>query len=416
MKTTFFRIAGILLLVTGLIFTGCKKDSKSTPIDIQSIMCGTIDLYGPNKATNVDVINDIAIVFTTDVDQTTAQTAIQLKRGTVSVATQITVSGPNVTIHPTDNLITGTEYTLTFDGVKSTGGEILTTISVPFLTKGVGLDTPPQASSQTLYLQFNGNISDVTGNATKEFEQVAYTTDRFGNANGAADFRGATIAGNGDIVELSGTKFINPSTTISVWFKVNPADYSASKVMFGLGTERGFFNEISPNDGWLKFATSHKVSPDPNNHYFGTAWTDPNGSGTHAGALAEYVGSITNLIGSSWHQLVMTYDANSQVKTIYIDGIIMLQVSLNNPPEWILTDFAIADKTDGTGTPVTGIDPKLALGFFCSRDNTATGWSTYSTATNTYKGALDDMRIFSKALSTNEVTQLYNAEKPSAKK
>jgi len=40
MKTTF-RIAGILLLVTGLIFTGCKKDSKSTPIDIQSIMCGT---------------------------------------------------------------------------------------------------------------------------------------------------------------------------------------------------------------------------------------------------------------------------------------------------------------------------------------------------------------------------------------
>ena len=67
MRTTFFRIAGMLLLVTGLIFTGCKKDSKSTPLDIQSIMCGTIDLYGPNKATNVDVINDIAIVFTTDV-------------------------------------------------------------------------------------------------------------------------------------------------------------------------------------------------------------------------------------------------------------------------------------------------------------------------------------------------------------
>ena len=112
----------------------------------------------------------------------------------------------------------------------------------------------------------------------------------------------------------------------------------------------------------------------------------------------------------------MTYDVNTQMKTIYLDAVILLQVNLSSTEGWNLTDLAIADKVDGTGAPVTGIDPKLALGFFCSRDNTATGWSTYSTATNTYKGALDDMRIFSKALSTNEVTQLFNAEKPSVKK
>ncbi len=150
------------------------------------------------------------------------------------------------------------------------------------------------------------------------------------------------------------------------------------------------------------------------NHYFGTAWTDPNGDGqTNEQVLYDYNGSIQNLVKDNWHQLVMTFDAASSVKTIYVDGVKVMQVDLDvNATEWGLKDLKIADKADGTGEAIAGIDPKLTLGFMCSRNNTATGWSNYAEATNTFKGALDDFRIFNKALTESEVATFYNAEKP----
>ncbi len=408
------KILTLLIIAGGLTFTSCKKNDTAPAISLASITSGITDLNGAVPATGVTISDNIIVVLSTNVDAATATTAnITLMRGSVSVPIAITVSGSTITIDPTDNLLTGTTYTLSLNNLKSDQAQSLAAISVSFTTAGVGLDTPPQKDSQVMYLQLNGDVTDITGNATASFQQVGFTTDRFGTANGAASFAGAATPGTGDIVELTGSTFINPSTTISVWFQVDPANYaSGSKIMFGIATERGYFMELSAFDGWMKLATSHKVNPDPNSHYFGTAWTDPNGSGTHAGALAEYTGSIKDFLGTTWHQLTMTYDASTEIKTIYVDDIIMLEVSLANPPEWSLTDLAIANQADGTGAVVGGIDPVLTLGFLCSRANTATGWSDYSTATNTFKGALDDMRIWNKALTASEVATLYTSEKP----
>jgi len=60
--------------------------------------------------------------------------------------------------------------------------------SITFKTEGIGLGTAPQSASQVLYLQLNSDVVDLTGNATASFKQVSYTTDRFGKANGAANF------------------------------------------------------------------------------------------------------------------------------------------------------------------------------------------------------------------------------------
>lgn len=155
------------------------------------------------------------------------------------------------------------------------------------------------------------------------------------------------------------------------------------------------------------------ISPDPNTHYFGTAWTDPNGDGSIGGqVLYDYTGSIKDLIGdNTWAHLVMTHDAATAIKTIYFNGVKAMQVDLDaETTEWYLKDLAIADKADGTGDAIAGIDPKLTLGFMCSRINTATGWSDYNTATNTFVGALDDFRIFDKALTESEVGVLYDSE------
>jgi hypothetical protein len=242
----------------------------------------------------------------------------------------------------------------------------------------------------------------------------SWTVDRFGEADGAIWLDGAAGGpGTGDMVEFSGD-FINPSMTVSTWFKVNPADFPGSLVMFGLAVERGFFLEVGGNIEWLKFATSHKVSPDPGSHFFGTAWTDPNGSGNVGDAiLANYSGSITDLVTSEWAHIVMTYDATTSIKSIYVNGTLARQDDLAWDPtsEWNLGDLAIADQADGTGDPIAGIDPKLTLGYFCSAANTATGWADAANATNTFKGAMDDFRIWDVALTQQQVVQLFDAEK-----
>ena len=379
---------------------------------IESIMSGTTDLYGATAATGVSVTENIVVEFSTTVDAATLS-AITLTQGNNDIAISVSASGSTVTIDPVDVLFRGTNFDLEIAGVKSDLGEAASTVTTSFTTEGIGLDTPPQSDFQVMYLPLDGSVSDITGNASSSYEKNTWTADRWGNVNSAAMFSGGA-AGAGDIIELSGSTFVNASTTFSVWFKVNSADYAAgSKIMFGLATERGYFMEVGGDLAWTKLATSHMISPDPNTHYFGTAWTDPNGDGSIGGqVLYDYTGSIKDLIGdNTWAHLVMTHDAATATKTIYFNGVKAMQVDLDaETTEWYLKDLAIADKADGTGDAIAGIDPKLTLGFMCSRINTATGWSDYNTATNTFVGALDDFRIFDKALTESEVGVLYDSE------
>lgn len=274
--------------------------------------------------------------------------------------------------------------------------------------------TVPQNGAQQLYLPLNGNASASVGTANLVTNTATYGADRFGNANSAAIFDGSATAGAGSIIEVSGGNFISPSITISCWYKIDPTTFGpGSRVMFGLATERGYFMEVAGDQAWTKFASSHALSPDPNNHYFGTAWTDPNGDGsTNETVLYDYLGSIADLFGgTAWHQLVITHDATSAIKTIFVDGTKVMQVDLDaNTTEWYLSGMGIANQADGTGEAVAGIVPNLTLGYFCSPSNTATGWSNYATATNTWKGMMDDFRIWNVALSESEVAALYDFE------
>ncbi|HYV92030.1 MAG TPA: Ig-like domain-containing protein [Chitinophagales bacterium] len=409
------KLLSLLVIAIGLTFSACKKDENAPAITLTSLKSGATDLNGATSATDVSTTENIVAVFSTTVDATTANgTNIKLMNGSTAVAITLTVTGSTVTIDPTDNLLTGGLYTLSISGVKSDQGQALATVSVTFTTQGVGLETPPQKASQVMYLQFDNSIVDLTGNATVGFEQVTYTTDRFGNANAAAFFAGQDVPGTGDIVELDGTNFINPSTTISVWFKLDPATFGpGSREMFGICAQYGYFMEVAGDLAWMKLPTSHKVDPSgipP--HNFGTAWTDYINGGSPVGGmlLYNYLGSISTLIGgNTWHQLALTYDASSSLKTVFIDGVKIMQADIDlGQTEWILKDLALA--TDDGGTPIVGLDAKLAIGFSSSRANTATSWSNYLTQANTFKGALDDMRIWNKALTEGEVATLYTIE------
>ena len=403
-------------LMLGLIsLSNCNKDDDQPgTYSLTSLKVGNLAIDGAVSATDVVTDQPIVAVFDADVDASSLSGNISVSRGTTDVTFTTSVSGNTLTITPTGDLLTGTSYEVSLGSIKSTQGATFGGLTVSFITMGVGIDTPPQSGFQTMYIQFDGSVEDVVGDNSVVSEQISYATDRFGNANGAASFNGGSAPGNGDIVELTGSDQITSSMTISTWFYVTGTDYAGgSRILFGLSTERGYFMELGGGEvAWMKLATSHMVNPDPSNHFFGTAWTDPNGDGNVGGqVIYDYTGSISTLVINKWSHLVMTFDAATSVKTIYIDGIKLMQVQLNlDTDEWQLKDMAIADQADGTGDPISGIVPNLTLGYFCSPSNTATGWSDYSTSENTFKGLMDDFRLFNKALTESEVQALYSSE------
>jgi hypothetical protein len=388
------------------VLQSCSDDNP-VAISVSTLTAGTHDLNGATAATGVETNSPIVATFNTDVDASTATDAnITLVRtyDNSAVAKTISVSGPTVTITPTSPFFEGDQYKVSLGtGLKSSGGTTLPALDRTFGTKGIGLGTAPQSSAQTLYIQFGNSIVDLTGNATVASQQVAFTTDRFGNANGAANFRGATAAGNGDIVELSGTKFISPSMSLSVWFYINQSDYVApgNKPLLGLAANNGYMFEIGDGDAnpnWLKWTTNHKVDPDPQAHIFATSWGDF--STTTDGK------AVNTLTKTGWHHLALTFDATSYTKSYYLDGTKIFTLNLldaaNN--EWNLKDMLLNN--------LAGVDAKLALGYFASKANTNPDWAVYANAASTFKGYMDDLRIFNTTLSASDVTTLYTAEKP----
>ncbi|NEN24598.1 hypothetical protein G3O08_13905 [Cryomorpha ignava] len=418
------KLKSLIWLMAGvLVFSACKDDDTEDPtLAVSSITTtdGT-DLYGATSATTVGTDQNILIGFSGTINGSTLGN-VKLKNGDNTVASSVTASGSTVTIDPTEPLFGGTVYTVQINGVQSTDGATSGNVSTSFTTAGIGLGTAPQAGNQRMYLQLNGNVVDVTGNAAAGFTQVSYTTDRFGNENSAAYFGGSFGApGTGDIVELSGDNFLFPSMTYSLWVKIDHADYpeGQSKRVFGIGVERGYFLELGDNGvAWMKVATSHEVSPDPANISFATSWSDNiNGGGnTDDLTLVNYTGSISNDIMTSndWHQIIMSYNAETTMKSIYVDGTLIAQYNLswNSDPtfEYNMKDMAFNDLSGIE--PVVGLDKTLALGFTSSRANTATGWSIYTNEQNTYKGSMDDFRIWNVALTPEQASGLYTAEKP----
>lgn len=406
MKKSFLFI-GMLAFAIIPLMTSCEKDPGA--LKVVSVLSGTTDLAGVTAADDVDVDEDIVITFNKAVAETLVENAITLTAAS-EVDITIAVDGKVVTLsHGTFD--PGTTYTLTIaNSLKAEDDGEFEEFTISFKTYGKGIVTPPQSTHLVAYWLFDGNTDPYVGSFTTAYEKVSYTADREGFTSSALSFGGAETAGTGDLVEINyAAGLISPSMTVSLWFKVDIADFENSRLMFGLGVERGYFMELgSGGIDWMKFATSHKLDPDPSLHYYGTAWTDPNGDGSIGGqTLYDYNGSISDMVGDGdWHQLIMTFDAATSIKTIYVDATMLMQVDLDlDATEWVLKGMEVNERD------ATGLVKNLALGFGCSKTSTATGWMDYTTATNTYKGLMDDFRIFDIALTSTEVTTLYNAEK-----
>lgn len=204
------------------------------------------------------------------------------------------------------------------------------------------------------YYPFNGNVEDASGNGNNGTNYGAtFTQDRFGFTNGAIYFNNGAYVLTGFFPPLG-----SASRTFSGWFNVSSASsdmnmtfmfYGGTSTYAGDRFEPRIDNEFAVDCSYGSLVTAN-------------SYTD-----------------------SKWHSFVVVVPTNSEVSTMlfYVDGILQTNTSSDYPDTLINT---------ATNYP-------LQFGEL---------W----VANRSLTGALDDVRIYNRALSPNEVAQLYEFEAP----
>jgi hypothetical protein len=219
--------------------------------------------------------------------------------------------------------------------------------------------TFPASLAQGLvgYWPFCGNANDESGNGNNgTVNGATLTTDRFGNAGKAYSFDG-----NGDYIGASSNNLPSAERTISIWF--NGSSFLGGPALLGYGG----------NGCGSSFFVAINQPPIPNviinqSHCVVDSLTSP------------FSINDTN----SWHHLVITTSQNGT--NHFIDG----QKTAENST--FISNTYVSNRDFAIGSNV-GND-----GYMPWVDANQTWW----------KGSLDDIAIWNRALSQSEITQLYN--------
>lgn len=221
----------------------------------------------------------------------------------------------------------------------------------------VGLMTTAQSQSfltngLVAYYPFNGNANDASGNNNNGIVHFAtLTSDRFGRTNQAYNF----IANNSCYISFANTPLSQTDNwTMAAW--VNPASTNLQAMAVTVG-----YDNNSSGNGFE----------------FGTTSQDGTGAGNDLGGFLSgitalgsgYAYETTNV----WYHIVML--RRSGVTYFYANG----------------------SQTPNTNTNT----PKTPTGFYIGSSDSNHRF---------FNGAIDDVRIYNRALSSNEVAQLYAIE------
>ena len=209
------------------------------------------------------------------------------------------------------------------------------------------------------YWPFNGNANDQTPNGHNgTVNGATLTTDRYGNANSAYNFDGVN-----DYIEVQNSQNLNsPTWTISTWINVNGyyfgnvnGNISDGNTIVGKGTDfnSGFYG-LGYSSQSLKAVS-----------YFGI------------GSQANGAVSTTNITLNNWINVVGTWDGVNM--KIYVNGQLENSNSnfSNNP----------------------GINNENLFFGTMAQNNLYPYW---------LNGKIDDIGIWNRALTQQEITNMYN--------
>jgi Bacterial Ig-like domain len=397
------------LLLAGAMFTSsCKKDDNPSSVTVSSAKSDTKELAGATAAEKVSVSANIVLTFSKAINAATASDFTLTPAGGTAATLTVTSSGTTVTLDPTGDLLTGTSYTLAIKNtIKGTDGGAFAAKSITFKTDGLANVTPPQASHQIAYWNFNNNVNSSVGTWTSTNVSSSFAADRGGYANSSVAFNGST-----DIIEVdNGGNLFAPSSTWSFWVW---ADTTSGHGLFCMGINgyKGSQIEIDGKCGWIKNAASFSTSLNSDlvaeDLWFnGEGKTKDNGGwqGWNFNTDIRATGGVKNVLAMKWAHVVYTYDAATKLRTVYINGTKMMQSDFNL---WPAGDPKLSVTGQKAGTGTSGeLSSKFAAGLWATET-----WGDYTNAgANHFKGRLDDVRFFNVALTAAEVSTLYNAEK-----
>lgn len=397
-----------LMLIGSMLLVSCSNDEEVKDLSLESLVADDIDL---NTATApVDVPTDVVIIakFSTDIDPATANgTNILLTRDYDNqvIAVAIDVSGSELTITPS-GLTTGTLFELNVgSGLASIKGKSLAGFSRTFTTEGTF--APQGAVAQWL---FEGNGDDETGTysaAESSVIDVSYATGRNAASGQAAVFNGST-----SIIEIpNGTNLANTTDfAMSIWIAPDSSAHHGGNFVVGAGGYNGFEFEINKNDA--KMAAQYAISD-------GTSlaqdlWLDGTGNlgwqgWTYSKDLAGDGGFATIVnTPDTWSHFVFMYNSTTKVGSIYLNGVLVKAQDFNLWP----AEDAIQDCDGLTFNAVEGVGTNMAIGFYSDRSSTAYPWADYnSTDANHYAGMMDDLIVFHRVLTEQEISLMYQSGK-----
>lgn len=237
---------------------------------------------------------------------------------------------------------------------------ILLFFSLSLLIKDVKAQIDLQNGLLTHYT-FSGNSNDASASLNHGTVYGAtLTTDRFGNANSAYSFDGVN-----DYIDFSTSNLLNNSYSYSFWVKATTipgnGGYTYMLSIGGTGGDQSF--DIV------------------NNANGATGWT-VGGYNTGGNPVVSFVAVGTLPTPNTWYHCVMTRD-NTAMK-LYVDGVF------------------IGSSSTGGLPPNFGSSTKGVIGARC-------------TVSQFFNGVIDDVRIYNRVLSNNEIMELYSESISSSK-
>ena len=205
---------------------------------------------------------------------------------------------------------------------------------------------------------FNGNAKDASGNCNNGVVVGAkLTLDRFNNNNSAYVFNGTT-----DMITFTNQLPLNKpniDASISIWIKANTLQNNTQATFLKSNTSANDNNRFnlflnptsSPNQSLLKLNVDYRES-NSNIHIL----------------------NIKNdLLKGAWQHIALTRANNTY--NLYVNGILINSIADNVP------------------------NLPNAIGWVLGND---------PSSNSDFNGVIDDIRIYNKALTVNEITSLYN--------
>lgn len=299
----------------------------------------------------------------------------------------ITVNGKNITVKYPVPLSFGTAYYIQFGTgvVKDVAGNSYTGFAD---NTSLGFTTVAgSATDLVVHLPFDTDLGDVSGN---KFDASLGATAIAGVEFVNDPDRGAVIKFNaGSYATLPKhplLRSISPTDDFSVNFWVKTGAIGSDPILIGNSDWSS-----GSNPGWLVCLDNADVYPASGKGWIVKAAPDPKGEFRFDWRASEVTPMAPGIADNEWHMITVVFDRANAVLYVYRDGveykIADQNISrLNNGPLYDVTnDYPINIWEDGRGVYNAGSQNRMNL-----------------------TGFMDDLRIYNKALTPIEVTDLLN--------